>query len=241
MPPEIKGIVWDVGNVLVAWDPSYLYDQLISDPAKSDWWVRHSFSMEWNLLGDLGMPYAKANPLWVERFERDHADQIAEFPQYRELIEAYGKYPQEAHPMLIADSINLRNALRAKYKTIALTNFSAENWPKVNAAHDGKIDQFDHVVMSARERVAKPDREIFSLLVHAAETRFGLKMEELLFVDDSAKNVAGAKDFGIAAIQFDAPEQLRREFKKFGIDTSGIPSTSELLPGKGLGKLPAIM
>jgi HAD superfamily hydrolase (TIGR01509 family) len=241
MASRIKGIVWDVGNVLVAWDPAWLYRQLIKDPVKADWWAKHSFTMEWNLLGDLGMLYAEANPLWVACFERDHKARLAEFPRYRELIEAYGRWPEEAHAFLNTDTIALRNALRKDYKTIALTNFSNENWPKVNAAHGGAIDHFDHVVMSSHEKLLKPDAKMYDRLAHVAEMRFGLKREELVFIDDSAKNIAGAKACGIHAFIFTSAEQLRHDLKTLGVETAHIPAATGLRQGAGLGRLAAMM
>jgi 2-haloacid dehalogenase len=238
---KIRGIVWDVGNVLVAWDPAWLYNQLIRDPAKAAWWARESFSMDWNLLGDRGMTYAEANPLWIARFEREYGDRIDDFPCYRALIEAYGRHPEEAHAWLNLDTIALRDALRAKYPALALTNFSSENWPRVDAAHGGKIDKFDAVVMSSRAGAVKPEAEIFARLFATAREQYGLAPEELVFIDDSAKNVAGAKACGLRALLFTEAARLRRDLAALGIEIPEAGAGAGMQMGAGLGRLAPLL
>ncbi len=238
----IEAIVWDLGNVLVSWNPMDLYEQLISDKDKAQYWVDSVFSMEWNQLADSGMSYAQANQVWLNKFDTDYPENKLNYPPYKKLVEAYGHYAQEAHAYLLADSIALRDGLRADgFITMALTNFSYESLPKVSAAHGNKLDRefFDYFMMSSEVRLTKPSRDIFNLLIDEAVKQFGIDAGQILFIDDSEKNVIAAGQCGLNTIHYQSAQDLRHRLTHdFGIKNTHIPVCESRIKGKNLGKLP---
>jgi HAD superfamily hydrolase (TIGR01509 family) len=188
----IRAIVFDIGNVLIRWDAALAFlPDLGSRAAAEAFLARTGFAAR-NLRGDAG-----------ENFT-DMALEIDD-PADRALFAAYvGRYAATI-PETIEGTWALIDRLRSRGLQIhAITNWSAETWPIGVATHPRLGTAFGVTVVSGREGVLKPDPRIFALLCDRA----GLAPANCLFIDDSAKNIDGARAFGMQAEHFTTPDGL---------------------------------
>lgn len=195
-------VVFDLGGVLVDWDPRYLYRRLFDDPDEMESFLAEVTTLEWNAHQDAGRPWAEAIELLV-----------AEHPERRELIEAFHRRWPEMLAGEIEGTVDVLAELRtAGVRLVALSNWSAEMFPVARARFDF-LDWFEGIVISGDVGVNKPDRRIFEHLVE----RFSLEPAATLFIDDSPANVAAATALGFRAIQFTDALALRRELVRVGL------------------------
>jgi len=193
-----QAVVFDIGRVLVQWSIRALYEKLIADPAQLDWFLAHVVTEQWHFQHDTGVPLADMI-----------AARAAEFPEYRELIEAYAPRWLETLPGPVAGSEALVEQLAARGTPLyAITNFGADSWAMFRPTFP-VLDHFRSIVVSAHERLTKPDPAIYAL---AAE-RFGHAPGEMLFIDDSAANVAAAQTCGWQTHRFIDAEGLARDLR----------------------------
>ncbi len=156
--------VFDVGNVLIEWDPRHLYRQLFTDPARMEWFLAEVCTNEWNVEQDRGRPFADAV-----------AERIAKFPDLAAEIRAYDERWPETVPGEIKDTVVLLEALRANgTRTFAITNFSCGEIPLAQKRF-GFLNGFEGVVVSGEEKVLKPDPAIYRTLLD----RYGLRGRRL--------------------------------------------------------------
>ncbi len=187
MTQKITTIVFDIGNVLIEWDPRHLYRRIFATPDEIEHFLATICTSAWNLEIDRGRPFAEAV-----------AELVARFPQHETAIRAFDERWGEMVPGLIPGTLALMERLEARGAPLyAITNFSAEKFAEARLRFPF-LDRFRGVIVSAHERLLKPDPAIFELLL----SRYGLKAKECLFIDDSAANVAGARDVGMAAHHF---------------------------------------
>lgn len=190
-------VVFDLGGVLVDWDPRYLYRKLFAgDDAAMERFLGEVCTSEWNLQQDAGRSFADASAL----LKREH-------PEQAQLIDAY----HQRWPEMIAGPIDGTLAILRELKAqatplYALTNWSHETFPLALEMFDF-MAWFSGIVVSGQERLIKPDPEIFRLLMR----RYGLRAEDLVYIDDNARNAQTARDLGMHGIHFSGPEALRRE------------------------------
>ena len=186
-------VVFDIGNVLIEWDPRHLYDRLIPDAAEREAFLAEVCSHDWNLEQDRGR-------LWADAI----AERIALFPQHEALIRAYSDRWAEMVPGDIPGSVAILEALRAAGVPVyAIANFSGEKFAEAQARFPF-LTRFIDVVVSAEERLLKPDPAIYRVLLD----RNGLRAETCLFIDDSEKNVLAARAIGMQAHHFQGAEGL---------------------------------
>ena len=191
--------VFDVGNVLIHWDPRRLYRRILDDPAKVEWFLTEVCHSAWNLELDRGRPYAEAI-----------AERIAAFPEYAAEIRAYDERWDEMVAGAIEGSVALLERLHdARIPLYAITNFSRAKFDHATKRFPFLL-RFDGAIVSGDERLVKPDPAIFRLLL----TRYGLSAADCLFIDDSAANVEGARKIGMAAHHFRDPEALEAELRR---------------------------
>lgn len=195
-------VVFDVGNVLIRWDPRHLYRQLIPDEARMHWFMQNVCTAAWNLEQDRGRPWADAV-----------ADLVAQHPDWEREIKAYDERWHETVPGVIEDSVAVLEELKARGdKVYAITNFSREKWAE-SVIRFPFLGSFDGTIVSAHERQLKPEPEIFHTLLE----RYDLAAQDCIFVDDSEKNVKGARAVGMQAVHFVEPIDLRAELKALGV------------------------
>jgi 2-haloacid dehalogenase len=197
-----KAVVFDLGGVLIDWDPRHLYRKLLADEAAVEEFLATVCTLEWNAEQDRGRPFAEGVAELVERHPA-HADAIA----------AYHERWPEMLGGPIDGTVELLAELRADGVPVyALTNWSAETFGIARDRYEF-LDWFDGVVISGEERMIKPDPAIFQLLLD----RFGLDPEATVFIDDSEANVTAARQLGLDAVSFTDPTQLRHDLAALGL------------------------
>jgi 2-haloacid dehalogenase len=192
----IRNIVFDLGGVLIDWNPRHLYRKLIDDESHMEWFLREVCHQRWNEQQDGGRSTAEATE-----------EKIAEFPEYADLIRAfYGRW-EEMIGGAFEDTVAILHALGDTGRPLyALSNWSAELFPIARRRFDF-LARFRAIVLSGEEGVIKPEPEIF----HRLFTRHGLAPHDSLFIDDVAANVLSARRLGMQAIHYRSAAQLRAE------------------------------
>jgi 2-haloacid dehalogenase len=192
----VKAVVFDLGGVLIDWDPRYLYRKLLADEAAVEEFLATVCTPEWNAEQDRGRPFAEGVAELVERH-----------PAHAAAIAAYAERWEEMLGGDIPGTVELLAELRAAGTPLfALTNWSAETFAIARERFEF-LSWFDGVLVSGEERLIKPDPAFFRLLLE----RFGLAPEATFYVDDSEANVAAARALGLDAVRFTDPRQLRRD------------------------------
>ena len=207
VPPTT--VVFDLGGVLIDWDPRYLFRQLFDDPDEMELFLAEVTTAEWNSHQDAGRPWAEAIEFLV-----------AEHPERRELIEAFHRRWPEMLAGTIPGTVDVLAELRASgVRLLALSNWSAELFPIARERFEF-LAWFEGIVISGDVGVNKPDRRIFGHLVG----RFDVDPEAALFIDDSSTNVEAARALGFAVIQFTNAADLRVELVRLGLlEEAGNP------------------
>lgn len=199
----IRAVVFDIGNVLIQWHPGRAIARHLPDrTAALDWLDRTGF-YEWNLEQDRGRTLAEAVPVIAARHPEAAeylADYIAQFPEtIREPITGTWALAER----LAAAGVPLH----------AITNWSAELFPAARALYPRLDTLFGVTVVSGAEKLIKPDPAIYRCLLDRA----GLTAAECLFIDDSEKNVVGARAVGMQAHHFTGPDTLETDLKARGL------------------------
>ena len=192
----VEAVVFDLGGVLIDWDPRYLYRKLLADEAAMEEFLATVCTPEWNAEQDRGRPFAEGV-----------AELAGRHPEHAVAIAAY----HERWPEMVAGDVPgtvevLADLRAAGVPLYALTNWSAETFAITRPRFEF-LDWFCGLLVSGEEGIAKPDPAIFRLLLD----RFGLDPAATFFVDDSEANVATARELGIDAVRFTGPRRLRRE------------------------------
>lgn len=201
MKSKIKNIIFDLGGVLIDWNPEYVFlDVFQGDRTKMKWFFDEICTFEWNENQDAGYPIAKAN-----------ADLIERFPQYENWIRMYYGRWEEMLGGPITETVEILKALvnQSNFRIVALTNWSAETFP-VALQRFEFLHWFEGIVVSGTERTRKPFAAIYQITLD----RFKMKAEECLFIDDNKRNIKGAEALGIQGIIFTSPQQLKTELQK---------------------------
>lgn len=185
-------VVFDIGNVLIQWDPRLLYRSIFETEADADRFLAEVLPPEWNLEQDRGRSFAEGI-----------AEALARRPDRREEILAWDTRWHEMVPGEVPGSVAILTALKqAGVPLYAITNFSSEKFAECEDRFPFLADSFIDVVVSAHERLVKPDPRIYQVLF----SRNDLTPERTVFIDDSPANVAAARSVGMHAIHFtDAP------------------------------------
>jgi 2-haloacid dehalogenase len=198
----IEAVVFDIGGVLLDWNPRYVYRELFDDEENMERFLAEVCTMEWHRGNDLGVPYGESCAALAERHP-DHAD----------MIWAWGRRTEDMIGGPIDGTVEiLRALLAAGVPCYALTNMEAETYPLRRERYDF-MRWFAGTVVSSHEHVAKPDPEIFHRLLE----RFGLTAAATLLIDDSRVNVDAARAVGMQAILFESPEQVRGQLVQAGL------------------------
>lgn len=202
MPAAKPTVVFDVGNVLVRWDPRLLYRDLIPDSEKLDWFMGNVCTAAWNIEQDRGRSWEEAV-----------ATLVAAHPDWEREIRAFDERWHETISGTIAESVAVLEELKTRGEAVyAITNFSREKWAECLIRFPF-LQSFDGAVVSAHERLIKPDPAIFHVLLD----RYGLEAGNCIFIDDSAKNIATARSLGMRGVHFVEPIDLRAKLRGFGV------------------------
>ena len=195
-------VVWDVGNVIVRWDPRTLYSKIFPDPAQCDRFLTHVCTMAWHGPTDCGVT-----------FDDNCAALSARFPEHEAPIWAWKHRWGEMFSGTIPQTETAIEALQARgVRQYALTNMSHETVEDTFAMSPA-FARLDGRIVSGHEGVMKPGPEIFRLVC----TRYGFAPDEALFVDDSAGNIAAARALGFHTHHFTDPAALRPALEGLGL------------------------
>lgn len=195
-------VVFDVGNVLIRWDPRNLYYKMFRDPAEMEWFLSHVCTGEWNLAQDRGRPWEDAIAMTV----REH-------PRYEAEIRAFRSRWQEMLAGAIEANVRVLDTLRKNgVATYAITNFAADTFREAQELFPF-LKGFDGIICSGEEKVCKPDPKIFQLLLE----RYHLKASSCVFIDDSDKNISQAGKLGFKTVHYGLGINAALAFRQFGL------------------------
>jgi 2-haloacid dehalogenase len=202
-PAKFDTIIFDLGGVLVDWNPEYLYRKIFADEAEMRYFLSEICTNPWNLEQDRGRPLAVATQLLVDQF-----------PHYQSQIEAYYGRWAEMLNGAIQETVEILDELLAKpeLKVYALTNWSDQTWPRALELFDF-LHKFEGVLVSGIEKLIKPDPAIYELIL----SRYNIERSSALFIDDNKGNVEGSWAVGLPAVQFESSAQLRSFLVEKGI------------------------
>jgi 2-haloacid dehalogenase len=203
----VKSLIFDLGGVLIDWNPEYVFRHVIPDEGRRAWFFEHVATSDWNVEQDAGRSLADGTELLVRQW-----------PDWEHEIRAfYGRW-EEMLGGPIHETVDLLAELRkgGRHRLLALTNWSAETFP-VALDRFEFLHWFEGIVVSGTERTRKPFPEIYRIVLE----RYGVAPEQALFIDDNRDNVAGAEAAGIRSVHFTGADALRRELERLGVLEAG--------------------
>lgn len=196
-------MVFDLGGVLIDWNPRYLYRKMFNgDDKEMEYFLSIVCSLEWNETMDAGKPFAQAVK---ERSEL--------YPQYERYIRAYDERWVEMVKGEIADTVSILAKVKERgYPLFALSNWAVETYTLVKERFHF-LDWFDEVIISGEIKMAKPDRAIFDYFL----SRVGRRADECLFIDDNARNIETAQALGFKTVHYSSPQHLRDQLVSYNL------------------------
>jgi 2-haloacid dehalogenase len=196
--PRRSIVVFDLGGVLIDWNPRHLYRKLFADEAAMEAFLSTICTQEWNERQDAGRSFSEAAALLR-----------AQHPQHAELIEAYGVRFDEMMKGPIDGSVAILKALHDRGVPLyALSNWSAETYPLAAKRFDF-LRLFRGLVISGEVGLTKPDPRIFQILLE----RHRIEPAEAVYIDDNPRNAEAARALGMHGIHFTDSGKLRRELE----------------------------
>ena len=193
---KIQNIVFDLGGVLVDWNPAYLYRKLFQSEQEMTLFFQQICTPDWNEEQDGG------------RLLQDGTNSLVkQFPEKEILIRAYYDRWEEMLGGPISGTVDLFREIKKNphLKTYALTNWSAETFPKALLLYDF-LHWFDGRVVSGEEKTRKPFRRIYEILIE----RYHIDPRQSLYLDDNPRNLEPARELGFQTHHFTDPQEFRR-------------------------------
>ena len=204
MKNKITTIIFDLGGVLIDWNPEYVYrDVFHGDQDKVDWFLNNICTSKWNVQQDAGRTLREGTDILVNQY-----------PQYENWIRIFYDRWEEMLGGPIQETVDLLSKLKSenKYRLLALTNWSGELFP-VAMERYAYLKYFEGIVVSGDEQTAKPFPKIYEILIE----RHQLSPESCVFIDDNFDNVVAARKIGIHGIHYKSTLQLKEELSSLGI------------------------
>ena len=199
----IRAVVFDMGGVLLDWDPRHLYRKVFDDDAAVERFLDDLSLIDWHVANhDSGL---RAMAETTVELGRRH-------PEYAREIAIWGDRYTEMIGGTVEGTVEILSELRGTVPLYLLSNAPAEPIAQLRAEWPF-FDWFNGLVFSGEERLAKPDPRLFELLLD----RFGLEAPTTVFVDDVERNVAAAVELGLRAIRFESAAQLRHDLQRLGL------------------------
>lgn len=199
----IKTVIFDLGNVLISWNPRNLYRKIFEDEAAMEYFLANITTMEWNEQQDAGRKWAVATEILLEKHPEFEAEIRAYFDRWTEMLNG-----------AIEGTVEILKEIHGskKYRLYALTNWSDELFHHATERFDF-LELFEGIVVSGNEGMKKPDLRIYNLILE----RYNIEAETAVFIDDSQRNIEAAQKVNIHAIHFQSPEQLRTDLEALNV------------------------
>lgn len=204
MNNKITTIIFDLGGVLIDWNPEYVYrDVFHGDQDKVDWFLKNICTSPWNVQQDAGRTLKEGTDILVDQY-----------PQYENWIRIFYDRWEEMLGGPIQETVDLLSKLKSenKYRLLALTNWSGELFP-VAMERYAYLKYFEGIVVSGDEKTAKPFPKIYEILIE----RYQLSPGSCVFIDDNFDNVVASKKIGIHGIHYKSTLQLEEELLSLGV------------------------
>ncbi|MCF1467351.1 HAD family phosphatase [Agrobacterium vitis] len=199
---EIRHIVFDIGKVLIHYDPNLPFSRIIPDPRERQWFFDNVCTHDWNIEQDRGRTWADAEALL-----------IAEHPDREAHIRAFRQHWREMVPHAYDGTVEIFSALIDEGRDVTmLTNFAADTFVEAREMFPF-LNRPRGVTVSGEIGLIKPDVAIY----HRHASDFGLDPAHTIFIDDSLPNVVGAKTAGWQAVHFVSPEKLKTDLQDLGV------------------------
>lgn len=200
--PARSVAVFDLGGVLIDWNPRYLYRKLFAgDEAGMEHFLANVCTSSWNSAQDAGRSFAEGCALLKVRH-----------PGYAKLIDAWFERHGEMVAGAISGTVAILEELRAqRIPLYALSNWSTETFPTAQRRFEF-LNWFEGILLSGEAGMIKPDRRIYERFLET----FSIDPAEAIFVDDLPPNAEAARDVGMHAIRFTDPATLRKELESVG-------------------------
>ena len=200
---KLNTVIFDLGGVLIDWNPDYVYKTIFSNPEELKWFYENICTADWNEEQDAGRSLQAATE-----------ELITQFPEHEANIRVYYDRWEEMLGGPIVGTVDVLKELKeaASTRLYALTNWSAETFPVALGRYDF-LHWFDGRLVSGEEKTRKPFADIYEKLI----TRFDINPEESIYIDDNVRNLHPAKDLGMHTIHFQSPDQLRIELIKLNV------------------------
>ena len=205
MSKQINTIIFDLGGVLIDWNPLYVFKDLIPDETRRAYFFENVCTMHWNEQQDAGTLISKATD-----------ERIALFPEWEKEIRAYyGRWVEMLGEPLHGTVKILKNLIDSpNYRVYALTNWSAETFPIAKSLERFEfLNWFEGILVSGEEMMIKPQPEIFELIL----SRYNIDRTKAIFIDDNIRNVIASNALGLSAIHFQSSEQLAEELRQLSV------------------------
>jgi len=203
MPPLVDTVVFDLGNVLIRWDPRILFRKMFAeDEAAMEHFLSEVCNTEWNEQQDRGRSWKDGIDMAIQKH-----------PSHERHIRAFHERWEEMIPGAIDETVEILAQLRAlDVRLLALSNWSDETFP-IALRRFPFLAWFEGIVVSGREQLVKPDPAIFRLLID----RYELVPASTIFIDDSIRNVEASIKEGLHGIHFRSAADLRAELRALGL------------------------
>jgi 2-haloacid dehalogenase len=194
-------VIFDLGGVLIRWNPRFLYRKLFDDEAAMEKFLAEVCTSEWNERQDAGRSFADGV-----------IELLAIHPEKEHLIRAFGDRFDEMIPGALDEVVEILVRLKHRGTPLyALTNWSAETF-ETQPRRFAFLELFDGIVVSGREELIKPDERIFRVLLD----RYSIDPAKAVFIDDAAENAQAASRLGIHGIHFEGAPSLLATLQSFG-------------------------
>lgn len=196
-------IIFDLGAVLIDWNPRHLYRKIYKTEEEITWFLENICTHEWNEKQDAGRSFEEATD-----------ELLVKFPEHEFAIRAWYDRWQETISGPIHGTVDILRQIKEqdRYRLYALTNWSAQTFPWALEQFEF-LHWFEGIVVSGVEKSRKPFPEFYKILFD----RYQVNPEAALFIDDSQRNIDGALSVGLQGLWFQSPDQLKRELQQLGI------------------------
>ena len=200
---SIDTVVFDLGGVLIDWNPEYLYREIFPDESERRWFLSNITTLDWNEEQDAGRTLQEGTEYLVRKF-----------PEHEKNIRVFYDRWKEMLGGPIHETVEIFRHLKevSKVRLYALTNWSAETFPVALGLYEF-LHWFDGRLVSGAEKIRKPSPEIYQLLIK----RFDIDPKTVVYVDDNLRNVLPARELGFYGIHFTSPAQFQQELTMLGV------------------------